>query len=607
MFRRAVRVLTMRGVDVRLDPSLVLVVVLVTWAVDLRLGLRFDPALSLGLALLASILFILSILAHELGHALEARHRGLRVGGITLFALGGATELEGHGRTARDEFAISFIGPWISLVIAATAGLVATSAELLPAGTLAAGIGLVAGLIGWANLGLALFNLIPASPLDGGRVLHALLWRVSGSRALATRVTTSLGAILGVALLGLAVWSVVTRGEWVTAASSAAVGLFIVIGARGDLRREARAVDAAPAAASGTVAASAPSHESGSAADPDPERGPEPALLARPRTVRGSASLAMTLVAALVVPMPYVEYLPGGAVSIAPLVEIRGTEVTALDGETALLTVRVARQPLATLALIALDSDRSVLPAIRVYPQGIDRQDYLARERARFDRQFEVAAAVGAAAAGAALEVTTEVVVLDVVIGGPSDGILAPGDVVLTVDGVAVTSGADLAGRVQQSRPGDTLTLRIVHAGVEREVAIVLAALDDGGQARIGVLVQTAVDDLRLPFEILLRPGVGIGGPSAGLMVGVTVYDLLSEEDLLAGRRVAGTGTLDIDGRVGDVGGVLEKTIAAIRADYDVLLVPSPWQADAERIAAGRIRVIGVDTLEDALTALRTR
>jgi PDZ domain-containing protein len=315
----------------------------------------------------------------------------------------------------------------------------------------------------------------------------------------------------------------------------------------------------------------------------------------------------MTLVAALVVPMPYVEYLPGGAVSIAPLVEIRGTEVTALDGETALLTVRVARQPLATLALIALDSDRSVLPAIRVYPQGIDRQDYLARERARFDRQFEVAAAVGAAAAGAALEVTTEVVVLDVVIGGPSDGILAPGDVVLTVDGVAVTSGADLAGRVQQSRPGDTLTLRIVHAGVERDVSIVLAALDDGGQARIGVLVQTAVDDLRLPFEILLRPGVGIGGPSAGLMVGVTVYDLLSEEDLLAGRRVAGTGTLDIDGRVGDVGGVLEKTIAAIRADYDVLLVPSPWQADAERIAAGRIRVIGVDTLEDALTALRTR
>jgi Lon-like protease len=602
MFRRAVRVLTVRGVDVRLDPSLVLVVVLVAWAVDIRLSLRFDPALSLGLALLTSIIFIVSILAHELGHALEARHRGLHVGGITLFALGGATELEGHGRTARDEFAISFIGPWISLVIAAAAGLVATGSELLPAGAFAAAVGLIAGLVGWANLGLALFNLIPASPLDGGRVLHALVWRLSGRRTLATNVTTALGAILGVGLIGLAAWLVVTRGEWLAAASSAAVGLFIVIGARGDLRREARVGGSQPASAASAAPAA---HAQVSESADGPAR--ESALIARSRTVLGSASLAITLVAVLVVPMPYVEYLPGGAVPIAPLVEIRGTEVTVLDGETALLTVRVARQPLATLALVALDSDRSVLPAIRVYPQGIDRQDYLARERARFDRQFEVAAAVGAATAGAALEVTTEVVVLDVVIGGPSDGILAAGDVVLAVDGVPVTSGADLAGRVQQSRPGDTLTLRIVHAGAERDVTIVLAALDDGGQARIGVLVQTAVDELRLPFDILLRPGVAIGGPSAGLMVGVTVYDLLSEEDLLAGRRIAGTGTLDIDGRVGDVGGVLEKTVGAIRAGYDVLLVPSPWQADAERIAAGRIRVIGVDTLEDALTALRTR
>jgi PDZ domain-containing protein len=286
-------------------------------------------------------------------------------------------------------------------------------------------------------------------------------------------------------------------------------------------------------------------------------------------------------------------------------VELRGTEVTELAGETALLTVRVSRQPLATLLVVALDRDRSVVPAVRVYPQGVDRQDHLAQERARFDRQFEVAAAVGAAAAGADLEVTTEVVVIDVVAGGPSDGILAPGDVVLAIAGVPVTSGADLAARVQQSRPGDTLTLRIVHAGVERDVDVLLAAINDSGQARIGVLVQTAVDELRLPFEVLLRPGVGIGGPSAGLMVGLTVYDLIAQEDLLAGRRVAGTGTLDVDGRVGDVGGVLEKTVAAIRADYDVLLVPLPWLPEAERVAAGRIRVIGVDTLDDALAALR--
>ena len=111
MFRRAVRVVTLGGVDIRLDPSLVLLAALLLWVLDARLGLRFAPATSLALAALGSLLLILSVLAHELGHALEARRRGLQVGGITLFALGGATELGGHGRSPREELAVAFAGP----------------------------------------------------------------------------------------------------------------------------------------------------------------------------------------------------------------------------------------------------------------------------------------------------------------------------------------------------------------------------------------------------------------------------------------------------------------------------------------------------------------
>jgi Zn-dependent protease len=127
MFRRAVRVMTLGGVDVRLDPSLVLLVVLLTWVLSERLGLRFVPVVAGALALVTSLLLVLSILAHELGHALEARRRGLAVGGVTLFALGGATELAGHGRTPREELAVAATGPWISVVVAATAGLIATA------------------------------------------------------------------------------------------------------------------------------------------------------------------------------------------------------------------------------------------------------------------------------------------------------------------------------------------------------------------------------------------------------------------------------------------------------------------------------------------------
>jgi Lon-like protease len=330
-----------------------------------------------------------------------------------------------------------------------------------------------------------------------------------------------------------------------------------------------------------------------------------PPAARRRRSGLGAASLALVVTAALTVPMPYVEYLPGGATPIAPLVAIEGASVTALDGETALLTVRLTRQPLAQLVLVALDPDRSVLPTSRVYPSGVDRQVYLAQERERFNRQFDVAAAVGAEAAGVPFEVITEVVVLEVLTGGPGDGRLAPGDTVLAVDGEPLTSGAALAARIESAVPGDTVTVRVRHAGEERDVTITLRALEDGGPARIGVLVQTAIDELLLPIDIVLTPGLRIGGPSAGLMVGLTVYDLLAAENLLDGRRVAGTGTLDIDGRVGEVGGVREKTLAAIEEGYDVLLVPTGSVAEATRVAAGRIAVIGVDTLAEAIAALR--
>ena len=579
--------MTLGGVDVRLDPSLVLLVALLVWVLDERLGLRFAPAAALALALLTSVLLLLSVLAHELGHAFEARRRGLAVGGITLFALGGATEIGGHGRSPREELAVSFSGPWISIVIAATAGLVATAAERLPAGDVAAAVGLVAGLVGWLNLGLAAFNLLPAAPLDGGRVLHAVLWRASRDRHRATRVTSMLGIALGIALVVLGGRIALSGVELVAGLATAAVGVFLVVGAEGERRRDRRGHTYGAPESAAVLGRS----------------GPRPVGLLRSGLV--SASVAVVTVGALTVPMPFVEYRPGSAVPIEPLVAITGTETTPLDGETALLTVRLTRPTPVQLVAARLDRDRELLPLTRVYPQGVDRQVHLARERERFDRQFDVAAAVGAAAAGVPLEVITTVVVLEVDPEGPAAGRLSPGDVVLAVDGEPLTSGAALAERVRSSPAGVPLTLRIVHAGIERDQSVTPEPTIGGDAPRIGVLVQTAVDRLVLPIEIELTPGVRIGGPSAGLMVGLTVYDLLAEEDLLRGRKVAGTGTLDVDGVVGPVGGIPEKTLAAITSGYDVLLVPEPETAVAERVASGRITVIGVATLDDALRGLR--
>jgi Zn-dependent protease len=501
MFRRAVRVMTIGGVDVRLDPSLVLLATLLTWVLVERLDVRFATPVAVGLAALTSVLLLLSVLAHELGHAIEARHRGISVGGITLFALGGATELGGHGRTPREELAVAASGPWVSIVIAAAAGLVATAAERLPAGDVAAAVGLVAGLIGWLSLGLAAFNLLPAAPLDGGRILHALLWRGLHDRRRATWVTSLLGVALGATLVVLGARIAVDGTDVVPGLATVAVGVFLAVGAEGERRRERRPRNETSGGEQHGTATFGHS-------------GPRSAGPARSALV--AASVAVVTVGALSVPMPFVEYRPGSAVAIEPLVAITGTEVTPLDGETALLTVRLTRPTPVQLVAARLDPDRELLPLTRVYPQGVDRQVYLARERERFDRQFDVAAAVGAAAAGVPLEVITAVVVLEVDPSGPSAGRLAPGDVVLAVDGEPLTSGAALAERVRSSPAGLPIVLRIQHAGAERDQPVTPEPAAVGDPPRIGVLVQTAVDRLVLPIDIALTPGVRIGGSERG-------------------------------------------------------------------------------------------
>ena len=193
-------VVTVARVPVRLHPSLLLVVGLVAVTVVDRLALRFGSAAATALAVAVGVLLVASVLVHELAHALEARRRGAAVGGIRLFALGGVTELGDHGRTPRDEFAVAAVGPWSSLVVASACGLGASAAEQWLGGDAGAALGLLLGLTGWLNLGLVAFNLLPAAPLDGGRMLHAVLWRATGDRARASRATGRLGQALAAAL-----------------------------------------------------------------------------------------------------------------------------------------------------------------------------------------------------------------------------------------------------------------------------------------------------------------------------------------------------------------------------------------------------------------------
>jgi Zn-dependent protease len=193
----------LRGVPVRADASLLVMgafIVFLVWGRFTALLGDLGTVTVVLASVAVAVLFFASILVHELGHAFASLDRGIPVASITLFALGGVTESTREARRARDEFVIVGIGPFLSLVLAAAFGLLYAALETVrvPAA--------VAGYLAWANLLLALFNVIPGYPLDGGRLLRSILWQVTGRPHRATmwaaRVGQAFAALLIVTAVG---------------------------------------------------------------------------------------------------------------------------------------------------------------------------------------------------------------------------------------------------------------------------------------------------------------------------------------------------------------------------------------------------------------------
>jgi len=227
------------GIEIRPDASVLVLVGLVAWAFHGVFRPDQGPVVALVMAGVGALLVIATTLAHELGHALEARARGMHVDAITLLLFGGVTEMHADEQDARDELAVAAVGPWISLVAAAVFALIATFADSLVPASAAGAVGQLAGVLGWWNLLLAAFNLIPGAPLDGGRVLRALLWMLLGDRLRALRISVRAGQLLGVLLVAGGLATLVRGGARASlvAAAFALSGVFLIRAAASELRQ----------------------------------------------------------------------------------------------------------------------------------------------------------------------------------------------------------------------------------------------------------------------------------------------------------------------------------------------------------------------------------
>jgi Zn-dependent protease len=189
------------GFRIRIDASWFVVFALVTWTfaaweLPIELPGRGTPFYFL-LGAIAALLLFLSVLLHELAHSIVARSRGIPVKGITLFIFGGVAEMTMEARTPGDEFALTIAGPLASLALAGLFALAGNAGAAL--GFRSAGV--IGGTLAWLNMVLAVFNMVPAFPLDGGRILRALIWRLTGDLAVATRIATFVGMAFGWVLI----------------------------------------------------------------------------------------------------------------------------------------------------------------------------------------------------------------------------------------------------------------------------------------------------------------------------------------------------------------------------------------------------------------------
>lgn len=223
---KSIRLGSILGLEIRLDYSWFLIFFVLSWTLGTGIfpsAYHVPPPLSIWLGVAAALLLFVSVLVHEMAHALVARSRGTEVAGITLFLFGGVAQIKSEPDSPRSEFLIAAVGPAVSVLIGV--GCLAVWVALGgPFAFWEAGLrrnaAVLFNYLGVINIVLALFNLIPGFPMDGGRILRSALWAATGDLVKATKWASRGGQLFG--------WLFMAKGLWDVAVDGRFTGLWLV-------------------------------------------------------------------------------------------------------------------------------------------------------------------------------------------------------------------------------------------------------------------------------------------------------------------------------------------------------------------------------------------
>ena len=334
------------------------------------------------------------------------------------------------------------------------------------------------------------------------------------------------------------------------------------------------------------------------------------AQLARPGLALGSmVLLCLMILGGSLMPVPYVIERPGPAIDVLgeyedeQILVIDGAETHATDGELMMTTVSVDGGPgyrVTPVEVVAswFDRGQAVLPREAVFPAGQTREETVLTNSVAMSTSQQGAVAVALDELG--IEYEPVVMVGGVEQDAPADGVLEGGDVVLSVNGSAAETVEGYRELARATEEGDDVQMRVRRGEEVLDLAVPTEEVD--GAPRMGIVLSAGYD---FPMDVEITVGE-IGGPSAGMMFSLSVYDELTPGALTGGHRIAGTGTIDAEGAVGPIGGIRQKMVGAHESDAEFFLAPSENCDEVVDYVPEGMDVVAVTDFEDAVEASET-
>lgn len=325
-------------------------------------------------------------------------------------------------------------------------------------------------------------------------------------------------------------------------------------------------------------------------------------------------TLLILLGAAMFIPVPYVMTSPGpvfntiGEVNKIELISISGTETYPTEGELDMTTVSEYGGPQEGLDMFQaiwgwIDPDRRVVPRESVYPEGETEEENTARNVEAFSTSQSYA--IAAAMDYLDQPIKEQVIVTSVGLDTPAQDKLRAGDEILTVDGVQMKTPEQVVEAVRSKPIGTDLNFSVMRGGTKLDVVVTSGTRPDDPETEqneetipyIGIGI-----DINYSAEFEIKFGVtGVGGPSAGTLFAIGIIDKLTPGALTQGKIIAGTGTIDPAGNVGEIGGIRQKLIGARDAGAVLFLAPEGNCDEVIGHIPDGLTVAAIETLEDAM------